>query len=117
MEPVWPLLPGADASAALAAAAAAAVSGGASAGSALFALPSLLNHACAPAAAPAWDGARGAGARLRLVATRDLAAGEAVTISYVDDELPVRLRRAQLEDAYGFVCGCSRCVAEGAGGD
>jgi len=105
----------------LAAAAAAAVSGGGAAGSALYGLPSLANHSCTPSAAPAWGGGGGGGARngdphpptrLRLVALRDLDPGEAVTLSYIDDELPVRVRRGQLREGYGFECGCGRCLEE-----
>ena len=96
----------------LAAAAAAAVTGSSALGSALFGLPSLANHSCAPSAAPAWGGQDAPASTLRLVALRDLAPGEAVTLSYIDDELPVRVRRSQLLDGYGFECGCARCLGE-----
>lgn len=95
-------------SAALDALATACVTGDA-AGSALYAGGSLCNHACAPSAAPAPRG--DAPAMLTLVATRELAPFEAITISYIDHEAPVHARRAALAD-YGFVCECERCVAE-----
>jgi hypothetical protein len=38
-------------------------------------------------------------------------AGEEVTISYIDEELPLVERRAALQD-YGFVCACERCERE-----
>ena len=108
----------------LATAAAGVVAGTSAVGSALYGLPSLINHSCTPNAAPAWGGrsggrggsGSGAPTLLHLVATREVAPGEAITISYIDDELPLRVRRSQLADGYGFECGCWRCVEEAAGG-
>ncbi len=34
-----------------------------------------------------------------------------MTISYIDEELPLAERRAALQD-YGFVCACERCGRE-----
>ena len=50
---------------------------------------------------------------LSLRARRAIAAGEELTIAYVDDAglLPER-RRAALRHGYGFECACERCVAE-----
>ena len=50
---------------------------------------------------------------LRTVDRRStaIAAGEELLISYVDEELPLEARRAQLLP-YGFLCQCSRCLDE-----
>ena len=49
-----------------------------------------------------------------LVAKRAIAAGEELTMCYVDEGMDVRARRAELLD-YGFECGCARCEREAAG--
>ena len=91
---------------------------GEQAGTAVYAAASLANHSCCPTARPSFPRAD---ATLALVATRDLAEGDEVTVSYVDESLPLRQRRASLEFGYGFFCRCERCLAEeaeeeGAGG-
>ncbi|KAK7239273.1 methyltransferase [Aureococcus anophagefferens] len=53
----------------------------------------------------------GAPLRASLVARRAVAAGDELTIAYVDTDAPWQERRAALAD-YGFLCRCSRCVAE-----
>jgi hypothetical protein len=105
---------GAAASAALLDAALASVAGGASApgaGTAVYAGASLVNHSCLPTAEPVFDGGE-----LTLLAATDLSPGDAVEICYVDETAPLATRRAVLEEAYGFVCGCVRCVDEASGG-
>ena len=42
----------------------------------------------------------------------DRAAGDELTISYVDGRLPYAERRKILRDHYGFDCACGRCAAE-----
>ena len=84
-------------------------SGGEQAGTAIYAAASLANHSCYPTARPSFPRAD---ATLALVATRDLSEGDEVTISYVDESLPLGRRRASLEFAYGFFCRCERCLAE-----
>ena len=161
----------------LAAAAAAVAGGDGQAGTALYGLPSLVNHACVPSAEPAWPANN---ATLGLRALTDLEQGEAVTIrwprggagrrreggvggwvaggrrgwvgggrgvwgggrrrgprpdpagrqgcgappprppslpvprppSYINADLPLHVRRAQLLSAYGFACRCSKCEDE-----
>ena len=101
----------ADALAALAAASVAEGGGGAAAGTALYGGASLANHDCAPTAAPVAKAVDCA--TLTIVATRDLAPGEPVTLCYTADEAAgVETRRAALEEGYGFVCRCGRCVEE-----
>ncbi|KAF9580969.1 hypothetical protein BGW38_002184 [Lunasporangiospora selenospora] len=45
-------------------------------------------------------------------ATRDIAQGQAVTISYIDTELPLHARRLALLSDYRFHCSCERCLRE-----
>lgn len=52
-----------------------------------------------------------AGVQLRVHATRAIAAGEALTISYVDLLSPPFSRQATLLQSYGFWCRCTRCSA------
>jgi hypothetical protein len=53
------------------------------------------------------------GAHLSLRARRAIAAGEELTIAYVDDAgLSPERRRAALRHGYGFECACERCGAE-----
>lgn len=99
--------------AALLRAAAASLAGAASpvhaAGSAIYLLASMLNHSCQPSldvTFPRND------ATLALVAARDVAAGEQLTVSYIDAGQGVAARREALRWAYGFVCACPRCVEE-----
>ena len=87
-------------------------------GSAAYLLASMLNHSCEPnldVTFPAND------AVLALVAARDIAPAEQLTISYVDGAQGLAARRSALEFGYGFRCRCQRCreeeaEAEGAGG-
>jgi hypothetical protein len=51
-----------------------------------------------------------AGTTLRVHATRQIAAGEPLTISYVDLLQPAAQRQAQLLAKYGFVCACGVCA-------
>ena len=46
-----------------------------------------------------------------------LAAGEELTISYVDVRVGRAQRRAALKLNYGFDCGCSKCTADLAAGE
>ncbi|KAJ9520922.1 hypothetical protein QJQ45_014084 [Haematococcus lacustris] len=77
---------------------------------------SCANHSCAPSAAT--EGlASGATA---LLALKDLAPGEEVTLSYIGEleaeggrPLGFKERQAVLRD-WGFVCRCSRCLSEAA---
>jgi import receptor subunit TOM20 len=78
---------------------------------------SQLNHSCAPSAKPAFTSGT---AELHMVATRDIKAGEEVTVSYVDtskrskDNAMEARRRRRMELARGwhFACSCTRCEEE-----
>lgn len=73
----------------------------------LFSLGALLNHSCAPTAS-----------RLPLPgclvvrASRPLAPGEEVTVSYIDVRKPLQSRHRELRSKWGFDCGCERCALE-----
>jgi SET domain-containing protein len=46
------------------------------------------------------------------VADREIAAGEELTVSYVDSSLPVAERRSILKHGWGFDCNCPKCLKE-----
>lgn len=89
-------------------AAMAASASGMGAGTALYGAPSLLNHSCDPNVEVSW--ARDATATFR--ASRRVEANEPLTVAYVDVSRDVAARRERLAFAYGFECGCERCVEE-----
>ena len=80
-------------------------------GTAVYALPSLLNHDCDPGVHAAWTHGD---ARLTLSTRRAVTAGEELRITYIDASEHVTKRRGDLRFAYGFVCGCAACVEEAA---
>lgn len=82
-------------------------------GTALLALICCMNHSCAPNCEVRWVGGLGGAPVLaELVALAPVGQGEELYQSYVKVEgTTVEGRRAALRD-YGFVCHCSRCVAE-----
>jgi hypothetical protein len=50
--------------------------------------------------------------RVRFTASRDVAADEQLTISYINGGLPVAERQRMLKWSYGFDCGCDLCLRE-----
>ena len=90
------------------AAAAAASASGVGAGTALYGAPSLLNHSCDPNVDVSWP--HDATATFR--AARAIERNEPLTVAYVDVDVDVAARREKLAFAYGFECGCERCVEE-----
>jgi hypothetical protein len=79
-------------------------------GNAFYSLQATCNHSCAPAAHAFKRDGDDDGAAV-LLALRELAAGEEVTIAYVDEEAPAAERAAALAD-YGFACACDKCAAD-----
>ena len=80
-------------------------------GTALLPLVACMNHDCEPNAEVHFLERAAA----VVVATRAIAKGEAVTISYIDGNARNGVetwRRALAE--YGFVCGCGKCAREAA---
>ncbi|MEI8327013.1 MAG: SET domain-containing methyltransferase [Betaproteobacteria bacterium] len=82
--------------------------GDAPGGTALYELASLANHDCDPNA----DVVIARGGALELRARRDVAAGEPLTVTYLDSSLHVALRRRKLLLGYGFSCECALCRAQ-----
>ncbi|RBQ91636.1 hypothetical protein VDGD_02266 [Verticillium dahliae] len=74
----------------------------------VFPAISRLNHDCGPNAA-AWTDKTGL--VHRAFASKDIAAGEEISISYVDALAPRAERRARMAGSWGFECGCRRCAA------
>jgi len=78
--------------------------------SALLALGSRFNHSCCPNACYSWQNTAG---QLLFHATRDIASGEEVTISYVPLYRSSQERVMELSMRYRFQCRCSGCEARG----
>ena len=93
-------------------------------GAALAPVVALANHSCVPncqvEATRADDGdgdGVGCGSlRVSLVALRDVAAGEELTVAYVPVARSAEARADELASRHGFRCGCERCALERAGG-
>lgn len=65
-----------------------------------------INHSCEPNTE--WQFVDGT-PRIDLVALRDIQEGGELTISYIDQDLPIEERQAILRERYGFECRCSKC--------
>lgn len=82
--------------------------------SGLFELHHLLNHSCDPNCFVSSVGEHIKGKPgLTVYNRRPLKKGEQLTISYIDEKIPRKMRRQILHDAYDFWCFCDRCVYEG----
>ncbi|KAH8114088.1 hypothetical protein DFH11DRAFT_1595718 [Phellopilus nigrolimitatus] len=65
------------------------------------------NHSCGPNAVWAFNSKN---LHMELRASRDIAANEEITISYISKLQSRAKRRAELESAYGFICKCAYCA-------
>lgn len=72
----------------------------------LYAFGSAANHACAPSAIALFSKCA-----LELVVCRQLAAGEPITVGYIDVRIPRPIRRFLLYDSWNFDCACQTCSA------
>jgi hypothetical protein len=73
----------------------------------LFTCASMINHSCYPNSFFSADG------HSLLVRTiRPIAAGEEITVPYIDLLQPRRDRMAELLASKHFLCACERCIAE-----
>lgn len=80
-------------------------------GSGIFPILSRFNHSCLPNATYNWQIKM---QKETVYATRDIAAGEEILVSYVDAyDLPEK--RAWTLKNYGFACQCRACVDDGSG--
>ncbi|CZR66864.1 uncharacterized protein PAC_16765 [Phialocephala subalpina] len=73
-------------------------------GAALDLFTSLMNHSCDPNAFVFCEGAQ-----LRARSSRPIAAGEEITINYVDPSYDYSFRQKRLKPQYFFACQCERC--------
>ncbi|KAK4155397.1 hypothetical protein C8A00DRAFT_42028 [Chaetomidium leptoderma] len=67
----------------------------------------MINHSCDPNAFVFFEGRQ-----LRIRSLKKIAAGEEVTICYLDPTLDVAARKALLKHEYFFDCYCNRCKSE-----
>jgi hypothetical protein len=77
-------------------------------GVALDPFAARMNHACEYNATIRFREGR----FIDVVLLRGIEAGEEVTVSYVDEVMPVRERKEELRERYFFTCECARCVRE-----
>ncbi|CAL5219880.1 g1802 [Coccomyxa viridis] len=82
-------------------------------GSCFYALQSCLNHSCAPNAHAFKRKNTDTDGSAVILAKQDIASGEEVSLSYIDESMPYHERQAALKD-YGFTCACTRCSADAA---
>ena len=76
-------------------------------GTGFYAIQSCMNHSCQPNA-HAMQSELEAKSFAVIAAKQHIAAGEEVTISYIDETLPYSERQEALQD-YGFQCRCPLC--------
>ena len=75
------------------------------AGTGLYWPANLINHSCRPNAVAVFNGRR-----MYIVPSRAIAAGDEITISYIDQGIEdVPTRKLTLEQEYFFCCECPRC--------
>lgn len=67
----------------------------------------LINHSCDPNCVAVFDGLRCA-----IRSIRPIAAGEEITIPYIEIGDETSVRQKELKDAFFFKCNCSRCEAQ-----
>ncbi|WCJ37604.1 histone-lysine N-methyltransferase ATXR2 [Euphorbia peplus] len=79
-------------------------------GTGFYPLQSCMNHSCCPNAR-AFKREEDRDGQATIIALRNISAGEEITISYIEEDLPLEERRALLAD-YGFKCSCSKCLEE-----
>ena len=76
-------------------------------GRSLYPSASYFNHSCEPNCEVFETGSI-----LTIHPTRDIQAGQEVTIAYIDTKQTLHARRKQLQTTYFFHCQCTRCVRE-----
>ncbi|TFK20659.1 SET domain-containing protein [Coprinopsis marcescibilis] len=78
----------------------------------LYILHSHLNHSCLPNVSVRHNDKRTALSRISLITKRPISIGDELTISYVNPDLPYKMRQEQIRQ-WGFgPCKCERCVSE-----
>ncbi|ETV94809.1 hypothetical protein, variant [Aphanomyces invadans] len=75
-------------------------------GTALYSLICMMNHSCDPNVAVTYETGEAT-----VVAIQDIGPGDELCIAYIDTDVDVDERRAQLSE-YHFECACPRCKDE-----
>ncbi|KAL0037294.1 hypothetical protein WJX79_000145 [Trebouxia sp. C0005] len=76
----------------------------------MYITASFFNHSCEPNCIK--KRVHGHSGLASVTALRDIKAGEALTISYIDLELPRSARQLELKTSFFFDCKCVRCETE-----
>nr|KAJ3422984.1 hypothetical protein HK105_005109 [Polyrhizophydium stewartii] len=76
-------------------------------GRALYHITTFVSHSCEPNVAIRLMPETGA--RMSLVALKDLEPSEELFVSYVDPDMPYEQRKAVIRQQFGFVCKCAKC--------
>lgn len=79
---------------------------------ALFLTISRINHSCIPNAERESALTSGGEGHMTIRATRDIKAGEEITMSYHDVHIPRSKRQANYQRIWNFVCACPACDEE-----
>ena len=66
---------------------------------------SRANHSCKPNVCMVYDGSR-----VQFRALEPFEPGREILVSYVDTNMPFRVRQAALKSTYHFTCTCARCA-------
>mmetsp|Transcript_16855 Transcript_16855/g.25350 ORF Transcript_16855/g.25350 Transcript_16855/m.25350 type:complete len:468 (-) Transcript_16855:7-1410(-) len=80
-------------------------------GTAFYTTICKINHSCVPNVLVQYTSHAEYGLCAMIVALRDIAEGEELVQSYIDQTLDTEERQTLLRD-YGFRCTCERCVAD-----
>jgi len=73
---------------------------------------SMFNHSCAANTFYRTFTFPGIGCKLSFITVKPVAAGEELTIPYLDPTKPVEERQTRLKGQYRITCTCSKCTAE-----
>ncbi|KAK7690039.1 hypothetical protein QCA50_006684 [Cerrena zonata] len=73
----------------------------------------FFNHSCTPNCVAKYIIAPQQVVKMELVALHNIAAGDELTIPYLDPALPYETRQDALQSNYGFQCACQLCIFQG----
>lgn len=77
-------------------------------GTGAFIVHNCMNHSCRPCVTNVSSGTSN---ELQVVALRPIEPGDELTISYIDETLPIEQRQALLWQQYRFRCRCDLCTS------
>ena len=78
-------------------------------GSAMLTVGNCMNHSCDPNVI---SSSSHNDHRVTFTAVKEIRAGDQLTISYIDEHLPLEKRQELLRKFYGFNCRCDFCIAQ-----